>query len=221
MESVINQKIKKLFPECEGAFLFGSRADGYYNKDSDWDIGILGGKKSINYGKFSFLPIKFKDLEKRAVRNIHDPNISIFSKLIVPLINEKLVRKVEKRTKLHIINYCFQKFGKNLTGKEILLNYLKENATLNPVFKPSYIRFINSGKLDKVTRIYDKLIENYDFNSNSINYRRYRKIDSVVNLSLRTLNSFISRGPVETLSLIIYVVKRYSKVAKEARLHLE
>ncbi|MEM5834483.1 MAG: nucleotidyltransferase domain-containing protein [Candidatus Aenigmatarchaeota archaeon] len=214
MRDKIIQKIKELYPTCEGAFLYGSRIEGYWDSNSDWDIGIIGKGRKIILGNLSFFPLTLEEIEKIAPRNIHHIKISILSKKVEPLMNEKVVKEAEIKAKYHIISYCFQKYGK-LTGMEVLLNYLKENAFFNPVFKPSYLKFLNSNKVEEVAKIYDEIIGKSSFN---LEYRSWRKIDNIFYLSTRTLSSF-AFNPLATLVSALKVMRRYVREVREFQLN--
>jgi len=198
------------------AFVYGSRADGHFDENSDWDIGVIGARKGMTVGGLAhFLVVDVNNLDKKAVRNIHNRDISILSRKIEPLKNEEFVKAVERKAKLHIIGYVAQRLGTtSLSGKDIVFFYQRENAELNPFYKPKYLKFLQSEEAVKnASEIYDDILRNYNF-TQRFNYRPHRKIDAVCDFIVKLTRKFRESSCLSlsrVLSFSSELISNYSK----------
>lgn len=163
MEEKIQSYLEQHYPD-KPAFLFGSRVNGNYREDSDWDVGVIGTKKAITIDNIDFIPINEDNYDTNAVRNIFSTSVYPLVKKIKPLKNEEAVRKLEKRAKEHILQYTMQKSGnKTPTPEDIVTFYFLKKSVLDPYCKHKTVGFINSEDgLETVSEDYEKIISNFD-----------------------------------------------------------
>lgn len=212
MESAIQYYLEEHFPNSP-AFLYGSRVDGYQNENSDWDVGIIGTKKSLKINKIEFTPINTDRLETEIIRSIHGENIIPFVKKVIPVKKCSEVRAAEKKVKLHVTNYVLRKLKakrESISGRQVVLTYLAEDSLLNPIHIPKYLRFKNSEKaMRQSADLYDSILRDFKLPV-SIDYRLYGRIDALSNLFMKTLRGY-SRNPIRTIKNTKLVVKNFAE----------
>jgi len=203
------------------AFVYGSRADGHFDENSDWDIGVIGARKSMTVKDLAhFLVVDVNNLDKKAVKNIHNRDISILSRKIEPLRSEEFVKTVERKAKLHIIGYVNQRLGTtSLSGKDIVFFYQRENANLNPFYKLKCLKFLQSEEAVKnVSEIYDDILRNYDFTkfTRCFDYRPHHKVDAVCDFMVKLTRTFRESSSLSLSRVLGFsseLINNYSKVA--------
>ncbi len=201
----IRSYVLKLYPENLGIFLFGSRANGYYTEESDWDIGILfENKNNIKYseiptqnGVVSLVPIEVtkENVNKKIKKNIHG-EIKYFALGVRPIYNSNYIREIEEEVKSSIIKYITNKYElspleENFIKKVIWLYFKEESTTY---FLPKLEKLLFSSHFEEIEERYKEVLnKNLDFNY-SIN--DVNKISLFIHNIIKNLKE---KGPRNTL----------------------
>ncbi len=192
MESKICEYVINHFGDVP-AFIYGSVADGIPTKNSDIDVGILSDKRPLQIGNIDFRTMDVSNLEHRISRNIHERDINAFSKAIVPINKENILRSIEEEIKLNIANYVLKKLNvekSSISGKEILATYLEEQTMIFPYSKPSLSRFLSSKAIDVASEDYERILESCSLPFDA-NYRVLGKPDILPILISRIINAYL------------------------------
>ena len=161
-ENKIISYLDRYFPG-KPAFILGSRANGGYREDSDWDIGVINGDKIVKRGKYHFYPIREKNFDKNASRNIFNGSVSSFAKKVRPLRGEEDVRRLERKAKEHIIQYVQQNSDiENPSSEDILKIYFMKKSEVDPYCKHKSVKFVNSEYLDSASEDYEKIMSEFE-----------------------------------------------------------
>lgn len=213
IRSEIEFCLKSIFGD-KPAFLFGSRVNGYETEKSDWDVCIINGHRElIKIGeKYDLRSLEADSLN---TMDIHHKDFAPFAKSIIPINQEPVVKSMEYKVKLNIANYFLKKLNvkpNNITGMEIVLNYLQEEAIFNPFHKPKIIRFIkNEEYLNLLAEQYDAILcqGGLPFAANYLNSPLYTS-GPLTSMVVRIGKAAI-RNPYEAVKASKNALKEYPK----------